>query len=353
MISKILSLVACLTLADAPAENRGAISGVVVNASQDKTPVAGCKVVLRARLENQFVVLGETSADPWGRFQFVNLPAGKYYEYLPGANRDGVHYAGPLVHITAEEPLAAVELSVCDSIAAPSPLVLTRHEISLRPESGVLYVTESLTVDNPSSTCYVGQAPREGAEPVTLQLSIPPEFERATFDEEYFGRRFAASQGKLITGLAWPPGKKEVKFTYVIRNAEISRHWQRPLDLPCSDLCVRVQTTKPEEIACNLGRGTIAGNEAKSGPSEVVFHSTGKLLPAGFVIGVELNHLPVPWMAYARWTALFTLIGAVAGTSIFTVRRRRSNSRIAAKQKINDDCTQGNHPPKHTPQREG
>ena len=177
MVIPILSLITCLALANAPAEVRGTITGIVVNASRDKSPVAECRVVLRARLENQFVVLNEVSADPWGRFRFGNLPVGKYFEYLPGANRDGVHYPGPPVHITPEEPCATVELAVRDAIAAPSPLVLRRHEICLHPEPGVLRVSEVLVVDNPSSTCYVGQAPQEGAEPVTLTLHISPEFE--------------------------------------------------------------------------------------------------------------------------------------------------------------------------------
>ena len=331
MVIPILSLLTCLAAADAPAEVRGAITGVVVNASRDKSPVAECRVVLRARLENRFVVLNEISADHWGRFRFDNLPVGKYFEYLPGANRDGVHFSGPSVNITPEEPCAAVELSVCDSIAAPSPLVLRRHEICLHPEPGVLRVSEVLVIDNPSSACYVGQAPQEGAEPVTLALRISPEFERATFDEEYFGRRFVVSQGQLVTSLPWPPGKKELKFTYVIRNAETKRTWRRPLDLPCADVCVRVLTAKPEEVACNLSPAVIEKNE-KGDAGAAVFQSAGTPLPSDFVISVDLRHLPVPWMAYARWTALFGLFGMVLGAGVFAIRRRRSPSRPTESQ---------------------
>jgi hypothetical protein len=321
MIVELLTLAACLAMSDVPAENRGVIAGVVVNASQGKTPVGGSKVVLRVRLENQFTPFGETTADEQGRFCFENLPVGKYYEYLPGANRDGVHYPGPQVQITPERPRAAVELSVCDSISAPSPLVLRRQEILLRSEPGVLYVTESLVVDNPSSVCYVGQVPQVGAEPITLLLNIPPEFERATFDEEYFGRHFAVAQGRLFTSLPWPPGKKEVKFTYTIRNAQTSRIWERPLDLPCSDVCVRVQAAKPDEIACNLASAAVdQGKNSEKG--EVVFQSAGSMLPAGYVIEVDMAHLPVPWMAYARWAALAVLIGMVGGASVFAIRRR-------------------------------
>jgi hypothetical protein len=354
---QFLALIACLTMADAPAENRGVISGVVVNASQGNSPVEGSKVVLRVRSENQFVVFGETTADRWGRFRFENLPVGKYYEYLPGANRGDVHYPGPQVQITPEQPHAAVELSVCDSIAAPSPLVLVRHDISLRPVPGVLYVTESLLVDNPSTICYVGQAAGDDAAPVTLQLNIPPEFERATFDEEYFGSRFGASEGKLITGIPWPPGKKEVKFTYTIRNDETNRTWRRPLDLPCTDVVVRVQSGRPEEVTCNLSPAAVEkrGMGEMGEIGEVVFRSEGKLLPAGFVIDVNMGHLPVPWMAYARWTALTVLFGIAAGAGILVLRRGKTPPPPNSAEKRGPDSKlakhQSKHPSAHVPRR--
>jgi hypothetical protein len=302
----------------------------VVNASRDKAPVAGCKVVLSARLQDKYVVIAEASSDQWGQFQFDGLDVGPYFEYLPGANYHDVHYPGPAVHLTTAEPRAAVELSVCDSVAAPSPLVLQRQEISLRSEEGVLYVTESLAVDNPSSTCYVGQARREGEAPITLRLNIPPEFERATFDEEYFGRHFSVSDGALVTSLPWPPGKKEVKFTYAIRNAEFSRQWQRPLDLPCADLCIRVRTANPDEVTCDLAPGVVARENQKPGQTEAVFHSSATL-PAGSMIRVGLKKLPVPWMVQARWIALTALLIAIGGICILTVRRRKGRRRLAPK----------------------
>ena len=178
MHTAILTLAACLISADLSPENRGVIAGTVVNASQDKTPVAGCEVVLRVKLEGQFVPFRNATTDDRGRFRFAALPVGKYYEYWPGANRDGVHYPGPQVSIAAEQPSVLVELPVCDSIAEPSPLVIRRQEIVLRPEPGVLRVTESLTIENPASASYVGKASKEGGEPITLQLGIPADFEQ-------------------------------------------------------------------------------------------------------------------------------------------------------------------------------
>ena len=92
-----------------------------------------------------------------------------------------------------------------------------------------------------------------------------------------------------------------------------------------------VLTATPEEIACNLSPAVIEKNE-KGETGAAVFQSAGKSLPSDFVISVDLRHLPVPWMAYARWTALVGLFGLILGASVLAIRRRRSSSRPTESQ---------------------
>ena len=110
----------------------------------------------------------------------------------------------------------------------------------------MLRVTESMLIDNPGTACYVGQAAGEDAAPVTLQLAIPANFAQVTFAGEFFGRRFSLTGGKLVTGVPWPPGQRELRFSYVLANAERHRVWQRPLDLPSSGVRVSVRTGRPD-----------------------------------------------------------------------------------------------------------
>ncbi len=313
-----------------PAGGDGTLSGVVVNSSRDDAPVGRAEVVLRIKLEGQFVTLAETTADEQGRFVFRNLLVGQHYDYLPGANCDGIHYPGPHVRLVSSQPHARVKLGVCDSVTHPSPLVIRRHEIDVRPEPGGLKVTESILVANPTSTTYVGQAinAHQGAEPVTLRLNIPSDFERTTFHKEFFGRRFALVDGKLVTSIPWTPGEREVKFTYVLSNTEKHRLWERPMDLPCSQVTLRVHTAKPEEVACNLQP---VATRRSGDLTEMTFESAGKTLPAGHVIRVELGYLPVPWMAYGRWLAVAALAVLIAGASFAMIGRRHRAKRRSAR----------------------
>ena len=323
MIAHTLLLVSLAAAGLLPQAN-GRIHGTVVNASQAKPSPCQATVLLRVLLEGQFVPFRETTSDAEGRFQFDSLPVGNPYRYLVGANRHGVHYPGPRIQLTERRPDATVELSVCNAVTHPNPLVIRKLEIMICPEPGTLKVTESMLVENPSFTCYVGQSPVPGADPVTLQLAIPADFERTTFEEEFFGRRFFLVEGKLVTGIPWPPGIRALKYTYVLRNAEVDRHWERRLDLPCSQVQLRVCPTKPDEVACDLP------SLPALHPGELVFESNAQELPAGRVIHVTLGHLPLLWMAQARWVAVTVLVGLIAGTSGVMIWRRRQEKILHA-----------------------
>jgi hypothetical protein len=319
MIPKLVLLICSVAAGQAPGDD-GTISGIVVNASEGRRPVGGAEVMLRMKLHGQLVPVAQTTADGQGWFVFRDLMVGGTYQYLPGANRQDIHYPGPRIQLTPQRPRAEVELAVHDAVTHPCPLVIRRHEITVRPEPGALHVTESILVDNPSSKSYVGQSEREGGEPVTLGLAVPPDFERLTFDKEFFGRRFSMVDGKLVTSIPWTPGQRELNFTYVLRNSREHRVWQRPLDLPCSRLSVSVQTSTPEEVRCNLQPGSV---EQSGDLSTVTFQSDERTLPAGHVIRLELGKLPVPWTVYGKWLALLVLTVLIAGAGFVMIGQRR------------------------------
>jgi hypothetical protein len=322
MLAQILLLLASAVPGNPGTLPRGIIQGVVLHAD-DRKPVAGAEVGLRVKLEGRFVLIAETTADTCGRFTFRQLPLGEDFQYLPGANRDGVHYPGPRVQLTWEHPAADVRLTVCDAVRGPSPLVARRHEILICPESGLVKVSETILIDNPGPSSYVGQAVDGQSQPITLRLSIPADFQRTTFDQEFFGRHFTLAGGKLVTSIPWTPGPRELKFTYVLANPKSRFHWDRPLDLPCSDLTLIIRTARPDDVFCNLGAKPLWRGD------EVTFASSGRNLPAGLVICVDLGHLPVPWMAYGRWLALAVLIG-LAGTTGLVLAKRRTLARSAS-----------------------
>jgi hypothetical protein len=310
-----LTLLAGCLLPGQVSVDEGTIGGVVVRAS-DQSPVAGAEVVLRRYADGSFLPVAKCTTDAEGKYFFRKLPLDGAV-YLPGANHGGVHYPGEKARLTPRQPVAGIKLEVCDPLKEPDPLVIRRHDIVIEPMPGKVWVREVLQIDNPTSMTYVGKPAESAAEPVTLQLSIPSDFVRVTFDKEFYGRRFSVHGGKLITSIPWTPGSRELGLTYVLPNDKDYYIWQRPVDLPSALVRIVTRVEDPNAVTCSLG--------TRSSPSggEVVFSSVPQM-PAGEVIRVEIGRLPVPAIAYARWAALVLLAAAIAMAAV-TLRNRRAD----------------------------
>jgi hypothetical protein len=261
--------------------------------------------------DGTFIPFADVTSDEAGRFAFDRLPTDRRVLFRVGATHDEVFHPGARVKFDLRAD-HQVQLRVYDSIASPSPLIALRHNITIRTEPKLLHIEETILVSNPSSFCYVG----EGTRPVTLRLHIPSNFERVTFDKEFYGRRFELIDGSLVTTIPWPPGERELQFNYVVPIDHRRQVWQRPLDLACSGVFVTVADTNLQGLTCNL-------DATASQPGEATFAHDGAPLSAGHLVSVSFGHLPVPWSAHARWIALsilVTLIGMVVTMLIKSTR---------------------------------
>ena len=174
---KIAIILLCAALAAvSPPAVAGTIQGTVVNTSSGSPVPCQVAVILQVQVKRELVPYRDVVSDKQGRFSFQRLPVGDGVVYQAGATRHGVFYPGPRIRLTDRQPTAYTGLSVCDAVAGPNPLVLKKMDVTIRPETGLLKVTESLLLENPSHTCYVGEAAHDGADPVTLGAFHPARF---------------------------------------------------------------------------------------------------------------------------------------------------------------------------------
>lgn len=291
------------------------IEGIVVNGSQEGKRVAGAEVVLRAGPGGALQPVAQTVTDAEGRFVFDNLPAEPELIFVPGANHQDIHYPGPRIRLAAGALIPVAKLEVFDAVASPSPLVVDLHEIDVRIQTGVLEVTETLSIRNPSLTTYVGQA-GSASSLTTLSVAIPDGFERVTFHDEFNGRRFKLVDKRLVTDIPWTPGKREVKFTYRLPVEEGKRLLDWSVDVPCSLVRLRVHGENANHFESNLGQRTAPDS------STIVFESSPSVIPAGHKLTLQLVGLPTPWIVYLRWLALGILAAMILVTAAFRIRRR-------------------------------
>jgi hypothetical protein len=297
------------------------LQGVVVNGSKGRTPVAGADVVLLAGKDNQLRHLTSTTTDQNGGFAFDHrhlIPSPDLI-YVSGANWDGVHYPGPRLQLNPSRPPARVCLTVYDTVASPCPLVADVHEIDIHVNPGILDVTEIVIIENPSSATYIGAADSDRPKfpPTTLTMSIPEGVSYVTFNKEFDGRNFRLVEGRLVTDVPWPPGKRQLAFVYQLPVENHELLFKRPLDLPCLNARVSITGRCSQELTCNLPKVT-APNVLPIG-----FESAGHTLPAGYPLQLQMRQLSVPWIVYAHWAALFLLGCLLAATVMRSVWRGR------------------------------
>jgi hypothetical protein len=303
--------------ADVSPETTGTIQGVVVNGSHGNEPVVDADVVLRAGQDGLLEPVAETKTDKHGKFVFEELPFDPTVVFLPGADRDGVHYSGKRLQLDLARPNAQVTIRAFDAIKSPSPLQALRHDIEVTVEPRVMIISETMLVANRSGNTYVGE-PLENEPPVTLRLSVPANFDRVTFGSEFYGRRFRIVDHQVVTDIPWPPGERELKFTYRIPLENSGGLFRRPLDLPCSKVSLRVRGEEAKKISCNLP-------SARPGGGETVFASVDEQLRAGYTLELQVGKLPIRWMLYARWSSLGALCVLAFGTiAIHRLRDRRT-----------------------------
>jgi hypothetical protein len=297
-------------------DDRGqVIEGWVQNGSRGNVPAVGREVILRAERESEWIPVAKCVTDANGRFAFIDVPSEPDLVFLPGANHEGVHYPGPRLQMSSAASLPQVRLTVYDTVSFPSPLIAERHEIEIRSTSNSMEISEIQVINNPSNATYVGE--KSNATSVeTLSIGIPDGFERVTFSSEFHGRRFRIAENRILTDIPWPPGKRELKYTYQLpwtRSGRLS--FDRSLDLPCSLVRLRVRGRSADQLSCNLP-------VAAQNHEETVFESVDTL-PSGHHVQLALPGPPYQWPLSARYVALIVLGGLIVVTAAVLWQRRK------------------------------
>jgi hypothetical protein len=308
-IALILSFAARI---EADPKPHGIIEGIVVDGSARGEPLGDIRVILRAVSAEGLKPLAETHSDTYGKFVFRDLPIG--CAYLPGAERDGVYYPASRVALDQNSLFGQATIVTFSAVESPSPLVIEKREIDVQIKDKTLQVNEVLVISNRSRTTYVGKL-SENHERETLRLNIPGGFDRVTFENEFYGRHFRIVDHTPTTEIPWPPGQRELKFSYEVPT-DLSSHLQWMLDIPCNSTYVRVRGEHADMSICNL-------NRLRTGNGYAEFSSCEKKFDSGFQIVLSTGVSPFPWALYARCATIGILSALIFSTIVVQRWRRR------------------------------
>jgi hypothetical protein len=121
-----------------------------------------------------------------------------------------------------------------------------------------------------------------------------------------------------VTDIPWPPGERELTFTYRIPLEASGGLFRRTLDVPTNDLTLRVLDAGKKKLHCNLAAAQPTNREA-------IFTAGDQQLAASFAIDLRIGDPPIPWAKVARWAALVTLGVLVATTVVWGQLRKRQS----------------------------
>ena len=121
-----------------------------------------------------------------------------------------------------------------------------------------------------------------------------------------------------MTGVPWPPGRRELRFTYLLPNLDGHYVWRRPLDLPSAEVRVWIRADSPPEAICNLTPVPLVNKR------EIAFESGHAHAGGGIPAARRAGGLPVSPMRYAPAGALAALAGLIVLISLGVARSRRS-----------------------------
>lgn len=317
----------------------GTIVGTVENGTRDHAVLANAEIVLRASRGGSWVVIAETTSDDQGNFSLTGLDVAPQTIYQAGVNWQGIHYPGARVQFrqTQGNAEARVNLVAYDAVESPSPLICRRYKIQLRPQVGFCDITETLEVDNPTLTTYVGETSADHPT-VTLKWDLPPGVEKVTFEKEFHGRNFHFTPRGLATQLPWKPGRQEIRFSYRIPVVEARASLARSLGLPTEQTLVEVtpeaeSVRRGDTVQCSLPQATVSGTQATA-TADVSFvtFSSQQPLAAGDSIEIRWNVSRLPWEIWARWGIGGLLVLLLAGGLWLARGTKRTSTPAASKE---------------------
>src|SRR5688572_8504299 len=112
-------------------EPTGRIQGVVLDGTNGNDNLGNVAVILQAGSDGALAPVVKTTTDIYGKFVFENVPLDPSVIYLPGADRDGVHYPGRRLRLNSDNRVAHQAITTFEAVESPSPLTAERHEIDV------------------------------------------------------------------------------------------------------------------------------------------------------------------------------------------------------------------------------
>ena len=191
---------------------QGVIEGQVVNETDGGGSVAGLDVALIALIEGEARETQTGKTDGEGKFRFTDISVSQ--SYLVRACYMQIDYYYP-IEFSAGETEKSIEIPVCDTTTSDQAIRVYLLHVILHAEDGYFSVTEVMWLLNDGDKAYIGSEETSFGEiQGTLVFTLPEGATDFGVPEESVGDYFLIDNTTVTNTLVFPPGEKEIIFSY-------------------------------------------------------------------------------------------------------------------------------------------
>ncbi len=322
-MARLVSLVAAFLFALAPVApanaaeaGNGKIEGVAVNRTAGGTNVSSVNVTLRSFTKDQETAKKTVQTDADGHFVFTGLPEGTGFSYQVIITFQGVTYTSELLFFDEGKDTKLVQIPVYDTTTNASMIKVTVAHTVIYIERDVLNVSEYVAYVNSSDRTLVGAADRSG----TLRFTLPAGATGTTGSLGFTKSYITGTAGGFSDSSPFPPGMKELTYSYSLKYDGAEYNFVRPVDYPTESFDLLVQSNGVSVSSTRLVSQGIL--EVQGAP---FIHLAGQQFAAGEQIPATLSFSPESSAGAMLWIigGLALVVAALAYVLALRIRRSR------------------------------
>ncbi len=204
--------------AGAQASSSGAIGGFVVNASHHNAAVAGQKVILQRSTSSgtaQDIATTETGTD--GHFSFNRVAGDANSRFAVYTQYQGGMFASQTVSLGNSAATPSLQLTVYDTTNDDANLRISVATLLVRQPravNGLIGIGEIITIENTSTTAFVGTVTGDDNKPMRLlRFATPPNASNLSLGIGFDGTQVVTTDKGFGATATVPPGTNDFAFS--------------------------------------------------------------------------------------------------------------------------------------------
>ena len=231
-----------------------------------------------------------TLTDATGAFRFEGLSTGTDYVYTVAVNYASVDYWSDNVQVMSDSPVTSLQLPVYETTtdAGAVKVVLDHLAVQVNKGAQTIQVLNYVKLHNGGDRTLVAEgANTMASHPAALHLPLPKDASNIAPADGLTQENLSLTDDGLADSTPFPPGDREVVFSYDLPYSSASYLLERAVVYPTDKLAVLMPTGNVQIDSAQLPNR----NEAEMESSKFLV-MTGENLAAGTPVQLALSGLP-------------------------------------------------------------